>query len=55
MQSTIEGCNALLERFDESAPVGHRFHTVTRQDFVELVKCVKMLAETLQREHEEID
>ena len=51
----ISTLDAILERFDEKAPMGHRFHTLTRQDFVDLTKCVKQLAEKIQMDGVEID
>ena len=55
MQRVIEQLDEILERFDEKAPMGHRFHTPTRQDFVDLTKCVKQIAQNIQNEGIEID
>ena len=55
MQGIIDRLDVLLERFEETKPVGNRWHTPTRQDFIELTKCVKDLAETIQRDGVEID
>jgi hypothetical protein len=55
MQRIIDQLDEILEGFDEKAPMGHRFHTPTRQDFVALTKCVKQMAEQIQNEGIEID
>lgn len=55
MDKIIQRLEEILERFDEKAPMGHRFHTPTRQDFVDLTKCVKQIAQNIQNEGIEID
>jgi len=55
MQVIIDKCNEILSRFDEQVPLGTRWHTMTHDDFVKLVQCVKKMAEHIQREGEEID
>ena len=55
MQKIIDQLDALLDRFDDQAPVGMRWHTPTRQDFIDLTKCVKQIAEAIQKDAEEID
>lgn len=52
MQRIIDKCDELLARFDEQAPVGQRWHTPTRQDFIDLTTCVKKLAEHVRKEEE---
>lgn len=52
MQGIIETCEEILKRFDEGAPVGQRYHTMTKQDFIALTKCVKKLAEHIKKEEE---
>ena len=49
MQDVIEKCEELLARFDEKAPLGHRWHTPTRQDFIELAACSKAIAQHVQK------
>jgi len=55
LDKIIQRLEEILERFDEKAPVGQRFHTPTRQDFIDLTKCVKQIAQNIQNEGIEID
>ena len=56
MQRIIDKCEEILSRFDtKTGRIGVNWHTMTTDDFVMLVKCVKEMAQTLQREGEEID
>ena len=55
MDKIIQRLEEILEHFDEKAPMGQRFHTPTRQDFVDLTKCVKQIAQNIQNEGIEID
>ena len=54
MQRIIDQCDELLERFEEG-PIGQRWHTPVRQDFVDLVRIVRKLAATIDRDQTEID
>lgn len=56
MQKVIDTCAKILARFEpENLRMGEHWHTPTREEFITLTKCVKQLAETLQRDAEEID
>jgi hypothetical protein len=55
VQKIMDKLDEVIERFESKAPVGTRFHTPNRQDFVELAQCVKELIYLLQKDGEEID
>lgn len=55
MQQVIDKLNAIIDRFEGAQPLGYRWHTATREDFIDLTQAVKRLAEELQKSGEEID
>lgn len=55
MQKIIDELDDIIVRFDERAPLGQRFHTVTKQDFLDLAKCARALAVEMQNTGVEID
>lgn len=54
LQGIVARCEEILERFDSWAP-GTNWHTLIKQDFVQLAGCVRDLARILQHDGEELD
>jgi len=57
MKRVIETCDKLLRDFGEDVPEGFKWNwkSATREDFINLVQCIKRMAQVMPVLPEEID